>query len=172
MANDTTMTIVGNLTDDPELRFTATGTAVAAFTIASTPRRYNQLTGEWDDGDTLFLRCAAWRDLGEHVCESLRRGYRVIATGRLRTSTWETNEGEKRSRLELDVDDIGASLRYAVAKVARIARDDGSLAPAADPWARSTRTPAIAPAGVPAGAVAGNGNVPAERDPASDAPPF
>jgi len=101
-AGDTTLTITGNLTADPELRFTGTGTAVAAFTVAASRRVYDQASGQWKDGDTLFLRCSAWRDLADHVAESLSKGMRVIVTGRLKQRTYETSEGEKRTVFEVD----------------------------------------------------------------------
>ena len=126
MAGETTITVVGNLTADPELRFTPSGAAVANFTVASTPRRYNSQTSQWEDGDALFLRCSIWRDAAEHVAESLTRGSRVIVQGRLRQRSYETREGEKRSVIELDVDEIGPSLRYATAKVTKANRGGGS----------------------------------------------
>lgn len=117
--NENTMTIVGNLTDDPELRFTASGLAAAGFTVASTPRRFDRDAGEWRDGDTLFLRCSAWRELGEHCADSLSKGMRVVVTGRLRQSSWETADGEKRTSLQLDVDELGPSLRWATTQVTK-----------------------------------------------------
>ena len=125
MAGETTITVVGNLTADPELRFTPSGAAVANFTVASTPRRYNSQTSQWEDGDALFLRCSIWRDAAEHVAESLTRGSRVIVQGRLRQRSYETREGEKRTVVELEVDEIGPSLRYATAKVNRASRGGG-----------------------------------------------
>jgi single-strand DNA-binding protein len=122
MAGDTVITVVGNLTDDPELRFTPSGAGVANFTIASTPRRLDKASGEWIDQEALFMRCNIWRDAAEHVAESLRRGARVIATGRLRQRSYETKEGEKRTVIELEVDEIGPSLRYATASVEKVAR--------------------------------------------------
>jgi single-strand DNA-binding protein len=135
MNSDTPMTITGNLTADPELRFTASGLPVADFTVASTPRRYDKATGEWVDGDTLFLRCAAWRDLGEHCAESLAKGTRVVAAGRLRQTHWETPEGDKRTAFQLDVDEVGPSLRWATARVSKTSRE---RPPLADPWGAST----------------------------------
>lgn len=111
--NETTITLTGNLTTDPELRFTPSGAAVANFTVASTPRRFDKPSGQWRDDEPIFLRCTLWRQAAEHLAESLSRGARVIVTGRLRTNTWETREGDKRTSLELDVDDIGASLKFA-----------------------------------------------------------
>ncbi len=125
MANDTTITIVGNLTDDPELRFTPNGAAVANFTVASTPRFLDKTTNEWKDGDALFLRCSIWRQAAENVAESLHRGMRVIVTGRLKQRSYETKEGEKRTVYEVEVDEIGPSLKYATAKVNKIQRSGG-----------------------------------------------
>ncbi|HEX8344989.1 MAG TPA: single-stranded DNA-binding protein [Actinoplanes sp.] len=125
MAGDTTITVVGNLTDDPELRFTPSGAAVAKFRVASTPRFMDKASGEWKDGEPLFLACNIWRDAAEHVAESLQRGARVIVTGRLRQRSYETREGEKRTVIELEVDEIGPSLRYATAKVQKMARSGG-----------------------------------------------
>ncbi|MCM4082929.1 single-stranded DNA-binding protein [Paractinoplanes hotanensis] len=125
MAGETTITVVGNLTDDPELRFTPSGAAVAKFRIASTPRTLDRQSGEWKDGEPLFLACNIWRDAAEHVAESLQRGSRVIVQGRLRQRSYETREGEKRTVYELEVDEIGPSLRYATAKVQRMNRSGG-----------------------------------------------
>jgi single-strand DNA-binding protein len=125
MAGETVITVVGNLTDDPELRFTPSGAAVAKFRIASTPRTLDRQSGEWKDGEPLFLACNIWRDAAEHVAESLQRGTRVIVQGRLRQQSYETREGEKRTVYELEVDEIGPSLRYATAKVQRMSRSGG-----------------------------------------------
>ena len=125
MAGETTITVVGNLTDDPELRFPPSGAAVAKFRIASTPRTLDRQSGEWKDGEPLFLACNIWRDAAEHVAESLQRGARVIVQGRLRQRSYETREGEKRTVYELEVDEIGPSLRYATAKVQKMARSGG-----------------------------------------------
>jgi single-strand DNA-binding protein len=125
MAGETTITVVGNLTDDPELRFTPSGAAVAKFRIASTPRTLDRQSGEWKDGEPLFLACNIWRDAAEHVAESLQRGARVIVQGRLRQRSYETREGEKRTVYELEVDEIGPSLRYATAKVQKASRSGG-----------------------------------------------
>jgi single-strand DNA-binding protein len=125
-AGDVTITVVGNLTDDPELRFTPSGAAVAKFRIASTPRFLDKQTNEWKDGEPLFLSCNVWRQAAEHVAESLQRGARVIVTGRLRQRSYETREGEKRTVMELEVDEIGPSLRYATAKVQKMARSSGN----------------------------------------------
>ncbi len=121
-AGDTTLTITGNLTTDPDLRFTGTGTAVAAFTVAASHRVYDQASGQWKDGDTLFLRCSAWRDLAEHAAETLEKGMRVIVTGRLKQRSYETPEGEKRTVYEVDADDVGPSLKWATAKIAKASR--------------------------------------------------
>jgi single-strand DNA-binding protein len=125
MAGETTITVVGNLTDDPELRFTPSGAAVAKFRIASTPRTMDRQSNEWKDGEPLFLACNVWRDAAEHVAESLQRGARVIVQGRLRQRSYETREGEKRTVYELEVDEIGPSLRYATAKVQKMSRSGG-----------------------------------------------
>jgi single-strand DNA-binding protein len=126
MAGDTVITVVGNLTADPELRFTASGAAVASFTIASTPRTFDRNSNEWKDGEALFLRCSLWRQAAENAAESLTRGMRVIAQGRLQQRSYETREGEKRTVIELQVDEIGPSLRYASAKVNRTQRGSSS----------------------------------------------
>src|SRR3982750_4515491 len=125
MAGETTITVIGNLTDDPELRFTPPGAAVAKFRIASTPRTLDRNSGEWKDGDPLFLQCNVWRQVAENVAESLQRGSRVIVSGRLRQRSYETREGEKRTVMELEVDEIGASLRYATVKVNKASRSSG-----------------------------------------------
>ena len=125
MAGETTITVIGNLTDDPELRFTPSGAAVAKFRIASTPRTMDRQSGEWKDGEPLFLACNVWRDAAEHVAESLQRGARVIVQGRLRQRSYETREGEKRTVYEPEVDEIGPSLRYATAKVQKMNRSGG-----------------------------------------------
>jgi single-strand DNA-binding protein len=138
MAGETIITVVGNLTSDPELRYTQNGLAVANFTIASTPRTFDKATNDWKDGDALFLRASVWRDFAEHVAGSLTKGSRVIATGRLRQRSYETKEGEKRTSIELEIDDIGPSLRYATAQVTRTSssRDSGSRGQQAEePWA-------------------------------------
>jgi single-strand DNA-binding protein len=125
MAGETTITVIGNLTDDPELRFTPSGAAVAKFRIASTPRTLDRASGEWKDGEPLFLACSVWRQVAENVAESLQRGARVIVSGRLRQRSYETREGEKRTVYELEVDEIGPSLRYATAKVQKMSRSSG-----------------------------------------------
>ncbi|MGE3286458.1 MAG: single-stranded DNA-binding protein [Pseudonocardia sp.] len=126
MAGETVITVVGNLTADPELRFTPSGAAVANFTVASTPRTFDRQSGEWRDGDALFLRCNVWRQAAENVAESLTRGMRVMVSGRLRQRSFETREGEKRTVVELEVDEVGPSLRYATAKVNKVSRGSGS----------------------------------------------
>jgi single-strand DNA-binding protein len=125
MAGETTITLVGNLTADPELRFTPSGAAVANFTVASTPRTFDRQTNEWRDGDAMFLNCAVWRQAAENVAESLQKGMRVIVHGRLRSRSYETREGERRTVFEVDVDEIGPALRYATAKVSRNASGGG-----------------------------------------------
>ncbi|QFG09600.1 single strand DNA binding protein [Arthrobacter phage TripleJ] len=139
MAGETTLTLIGNLTNDPELRFTPSGSAVANFTIASTPRTFDRQANEWKDGETLFLRASVWKDMAENVAESLTKGTRVIASGRLKSRSYETKEGEKRTVMEFEVDEIGPSLKNANAKVNRTQRngngggfggDQGGYAPA------------------------------------------
>jgi single-strand DNA-binding protein len=125
-AGDVTITVIGNLTDDPELRFTPSGAAVAKFRVASTPRFLDKQTNEWKDGEPLFLTCNVWRQAAENVAESLQRGARVIVSGRLRQRSYETREGEKRTVMELEVDEIGPSLKYATAKVQKMSRSSGS----------------------------------------------
>ncbi len=125
MAGETVITIIGNLTNDPELRFTPSGAAVANFTVASTPRTFDRQSNEWKDGETLFMRCSVWRDAAENVAESLQRGSRVLVSGRLRSRSYETKEGEKRTVVEMEVDEVGPSLRYATAKVNKTSRGGG-----------------------------------------------
>ena len=151
MAGDTVITVVGNLTGEPELRFTPAGAAVANFTVASTPRTFDRQTNDWKDGETLFLRCNIWRDAAENVTSSLTKGSRVIVQGRLKQRSFETREGERRTVVELEVDEIGPSLRYASATITRTPRNAGpggtfgssgsgstraasQSAPADDPW--------------------------------------
>ncbi|MGH3440207.1 MAG: single-stranded DNA-binding protein [Sciscionella sp.] len=151
MAGDTVITVVGNLTADPELRFTPSGAAVANFTVASTPRTFDRQSGEWKDGEALFLRCNVWRQAAENAAESLTRGMRVVVQGRLKQRSFETREGEKRTVVELEVDEVGPSLKYATAKVNKVSRGSGGggfggggggassgpaagSAPADDPW--------------------------------------
>ena len=187
MAGETLITVVGNLTDDPELRFTPSGAAVANFTVASTPRNFDKNSNEWVDGEAMFLRCSIWRQAAENVAESLQRGMRVVVHGRLKARSYETREGEKRTVFEIDVEEIGPSLKFATAKVNRTSRQGGGggysggggqggspaagqggaqpAAAANDPWA----TPAPA---------AGGGSSPAPADPwgapgvTNDEPPF
>ncbi|WP_049563000.1 single-stranded DNA-binding protein [Nonomuraea sp. SBT364] len=157
MSGETTITIIGNLTGDPELRFTQTGAAVAGFTIASSARTYNKSVEQWEDGEVLFMRCSAWRDLGEHVAESLTRGTRVIASGRLRMRTFETGDADKRTVMEMTVDEVGPSLRFATARPVKAARGNGqatrngnastgsaSAGGFDDPWAGATPAAASA----------------------------
>ena len=125
MANDTVITVIGNLTADPELRFTQSGIAVASFTIASTPRTFDRQSNEWKDGEALFLRCSIWRDAAENVAESLEKGTRVIAQGRLKQRSFTDRVGQNRTSIELDVDEIGPSLRYATAKPNKVQRGGG-----------------------------------------------
>jgi single-strand DNA-binding protein len=158
MAGETVITLVGNLVDDPELRFTPSGAAVAKFRLASTPRTYDRTSGEWKDGESLFLTCNVWRQAAENVAESLQRGMRVIVQGRLRQRSYETREGEKRTVFEVEVDEVGPSLRSATARVNKTTRgsggsggsssggfgssggggNGGGAAPADDPWAVAT----------------------------------
>lgn len=126
MAGDTVITVVGNLTGDPELRFTPNGAAVANFTIASTPRNFDRASGEWKEGETLFLRASVWREAAENVAETLRKGMRVIAQGRLKSRSYETKEGERRTSMELEIEEIGPSLRFASASVNRNQRSGGN----------------------------------------------
>ncbi|WP_406690337.1 single-stranded DNA-binding protein [Saccharopolyspora sp. ID03-671] len=146
MAGEIEMTIVGNLTADPELRFTPSGAAVANFTVANNPRYFDRQTGEWKDGDATFLRCNIWRQMAENVSESLKRGMRVIVQGRLRQRSFETKEGEKRTVMELEVDTIGPDLRYATASVNKVSRSQNQAADNS-PW-----DAAPAPAGTAVGA--------------------
>ena len=143
-AGDITITVVGNLTNDPELRFTPSGAAVASFTVASSSRFLDKATNEWKDADPVYMRCSVWRQYAENVAETLTKGTRVIVSGRLKQRSYETREGEKRTVMEMEVDDVGPALRYATAKINRIAREGGGSnggsssgggAPADDPWA-------------------------------------
>jgi len=175
MAGETVITVIGNLTADPELRFTPSGAAVANFTVASTPRTLDRQTGEWKDGEALFLRCNIWRQAAENTAESLTRGMRVIVSGRLRQRSYETREGEKRTVVEMEVDEIGPSLRYATAKVNKAARQGGASGnggygssgsfgpPSDDPWSSAPQV------GAPAGAPGGSGSAATGYD---DEPPF
>ena len=134
MAGDTVITLVGNLVDDPELRFTPSGAAVANFRLASTPRTYDRQSGEWKDGETLFLTCNVWRQAAENVAESLQRGMRVVVQGRLKQRSYETREGEKRTVYEVEVNEVGPSLRNATAKVTKTSRSQGGGFGGDDPW--------------------------------------
>jgi single-strand DNA-binding protein len=189
MAGETLITVIGNLTSDPELRFTPSGAAVANFNIASTPRSFDRQTNEWKDGETLFLSCSVWRQAAENVAESLTRGARVIVNGRLKSRSYETREGEKRTVFEIDVEEVGPSLKFATAKVNRAQRSGSSGFGGEDPWASggggasgggasgsgaSGGRGGVAQGGSPAAAPAGR-SAPA-ADPwagsASDDPPF
>ncbi len=151
MAGETIITVVGNLTADPDLRFTPSGAQVANFTVASTPRTFDRASGEWKDGDSMFLNCAVWRQAAENVAESLTKGMRVIVQGRLKSRSYETREGEKRTVFEIDVEEVGPSLKYASAKVSRNSgggggysgggSSGGGAGQANDPWASDNRPP-------------------------------
>jgi single-strand DNA-binding protein len=170
MAGETTITVVGNLTDDPDLRFTPNGAAVANFTVASTPRFFDKQTNEWKDGEALFLRCSIWRQAAENVAETLQRGARVIVQGRLKQRSYETREGEKRTTFEVDVEEIGPSLKYATAKVTKTSRSGtgggggGSYGGGNDPWAT--------PAGQQSGGQAAASDPWAAPASSTDEPPF
>jgi single-strand DNA-binding protein len=192
MAGETIITIIGNITADPELRFTPSGAAVANFTVASTPRTFDKNSNEWKDGETLFMRCAVWRDAAENVAESLQRGTRVLVSGRLKSRSYD-KEGQKHTVVEMDVDEVGPSLKYATAKVNKTQRGGGGGfnsggqgggqgsgqgggsaggaggqgAPANDPWATGSPAPANTGGGQPAGPQGGWGN-----GPTYDEPPF
>jgi len=186
MAGETPITLIGNLTADPELRFTPSGAAVANFTVASTPRTFDRQTNEWRDGDAMFLNCAVWRQAAENVAESLQKGMRVIVSGRLKSRSYETREGEKRTVFEVDVDEIGPALRYATAKVTRASSggggggggrpsgggggNSGGGSFGADPWATGGGS-----GSAPRGGGGGGGNQ-AGNDPwatpQNDEPPF
>ena len=191
MAGETVITVVGNLVDDPELRFTPSGAAVANFRIASTPRTFDRQTNEWKDGDALFLSCSVWRQAAENVAESLQRGMRVVVQGRLKSRQYETREGEKRTVFEIEVDEVGPSLRYATAKVSKTTRSGGqggyaggyqggasggAGASEPDPWA--TPAPQTAPQGGGWGAPGGQSPQGGQPDPwgapgvGNDEPPF
>jgi single-strand DNA-binding protein len=182
MAGDTQITVVGNLVDDPELRFTPSGAAVANFRIASTPRTFDKQSNEWKDGDALFLSCSVWRQAAENVAESLQKGMRVVVQGNLRSRQYETREGEKRTVFEIQVDEVGPSLKYATAKVTRTQRSGGSsygggqqggaqAGPSDNgPWATPAQGQAAPAAGSGAGAPA---NDPwATPGVSNDEPPF
>jgi single-strand DNA-binding protein len=148
MAGETPITVVGNLTADPELRFTPSGAAVANFTVASTPRTFDRQTNDWKDGEALFLNCSVWRQAAENAAESLTRGMRVIVSGRLKARSYETREGEKRTVFEIDVDEVGPSMKYATAKVTKTSRSGGGQgygssggSSSDDPWASQPGNP-------------------------------
>ncbi len=188
MAGETVITIVGNLVDDPELRFTPSGAAVANFRIASTPRTFDRQSNEWKDGEALFLSCAVWRQAAENVAESLQRGMRVVVQGRLKARSFETREGEKRTVFEIDVDEVGPSLKYATAKVTKTSRSGsgqgggygggpggggqggGGSWGGDDPWA--TGGQAVGAQGGAQGGSAGPTNDPWATGGAGDEPPF
>ncbi|TQL46688.1 single-strand binding protein [Homoserinimonas aerilata] len=162
MAGETIVTVVGNLTADPELRYTTNGLAVANFTIASTPRTFDKRTNEWVDGDALFLRASVWREFAEHVAGSLTKGSRVIATGRLKQRSYETDKGEKRTSFEIEIDEIGPSLRYATAAVTRTQSSRGGAGATTE---HTEQWAAAAPAPPTAGTVQGDAwNTPAYPD--------
>ncbi len=178
MAGETVITVIGNITDDPDLRFTPSGAAVANFTVASTPRIFDKQTNEWKDGDALFLRCSIWRQAAENVAESLQRGSRVVVSGRLKQRSFETREGDKRTVFELDVDETGASLKYATAKITKTTRSgagggggggDHAGSGGNDPWASQPT------GGSGSGQQSGGGNDPWASQPAgssTEEPPF
>jgi len=180
MAGETTITIVGNLVDDPELRFTPSGAAVANFRVASTPRTFDKQTNEWKDGEGLFLSCSVWRQAAENVAESLQRGMRVVISGRLKARTYETREGEKRTVFEIDVDEVGPSLKYATAKVTKTTRSGGSQGGGSassggdDPWANqgSASQGSSNPASANQGASANDPWATSGAGGSSDEPPF
>ena len=197
MAGETVITVVGNLVDDPELRFTPSGAAVANFRIASTPRTFDRQSNEWKDGEALFLSCSVWRQAAENVAESLQKGMRVVVQGRLKQRSYETREGEKRTVVELDVEEVGPSLKYATAKVARVQRSGGGGGYGGgggqggeDPWASTPSQGGGQPQGQPSqgggnqggwggqqgGGSQGNQGAPASQpDPwasSGDEPPF
>jgi single-strand DNA-binding protein len=186
MAGETPITVVGNLTADPELRFTPSGAAVANFTVASTPRTFDKQSNEWRDGEALFLNCSVWRQAAENAAESLTRGMRVIVTGRLKARSYETREGEKRTVFEIDVDEVGPSMKYATAKVTKTSRSGGQgfgSSGGDDPWATSQGAGPSGQSGTQGGNQSGwnqGGGQPAQSDPwagsgsggSSEEPPF
>ncbi|HEX4815363.1 MAG TPA: single-stranded DNA-binding protein [Nonomuraea sp.] len=170
-AGDTVITVVGNLVDDPELRFTPTGQAVARFRIASTPRFMDRQSNEWKDGDSLYLTGNAWRQLAENVAETVQRGMRVIVQGRLRQRTYETQDGDKRTVYEIEVDEIGPSLRYATAKVLKVRGNrTANTPPQQDPWADYATSRTDQDTGQNAGQTPGGDPAPAMAG--SDTPDF
>ena len=185
MAGDTVITVIGNITGDPELRFTPSGAAVANFTVASTPRQFDRQSNEWKDGETLFMRCSVWRDAAENVAESLQRGTRVIVSGRLKSRSYETKEGEKRTVVEMEVDEVGPSLRYATAKVNKTQRGGGGGfggggqqgggyggGQEADPWATGPSAPGPSSAPQQGGQAGGQQGGGWGQAPSYDEPPF
>jgi single-strand DNA-binding protein len=170
MSGETTITVVGNLTADPDLRFTPSGAAVANFTVAHTDRKFNRATNDWEDQEPLFLGCSAWRQMAENVAESLTKGMRVVVTGRLKSRSYETREGEKRTVFEIDVEEVGPSVKYATAKVIKTSRENSSMgqgqgggAPrgGGDPWSTG-----------PASGPAAGGDPWAAPGAQNDSPPF
>ena len=179
MAGETPITVVGNLTADPELRFTPSGAAVASFTVASTPRTFDRQSNEWKDGESLFLRCSVWRQAAENAAESLTKGMRVIVSGRLKANSYEDREGNKRTSYEVDVDEVGPSLKYASAKVTKTQRGGGGGFGGDDPWASGGGNQGGGGAQQGGGGWGGQQSAPAAGDPwalsnqgASDEPPF
>ena len=181
MAGETVITIIGNLVDDPELRFTPSGAAVANFRIASTPRTFDRQTNEWRDQETLFLSCSVWRQAAENVAESLQKGMRVVVQGRLKQRSFETREGEKRTVFELDVDEVGPSLRNATAKVTKTTRSGGGGGYGGgqgggqgghDPWASQPAGGSGGGGGYGGGQGGQGGNDPWASQGGSDEPPF
>lgn len=164
MAGETIITVVGNLTADPELRYTQSGLAVANFTIASTPRAFDRASNDWKDGEALFMRASVWREFAEHVASSLTKGSRVVAHGRLKQRSYETKEGEKRTAIELEVDEIGPSLRYATAQITRSAGGGAGGGNGGGGAAMGSRSGGAPIADEPWGAPAGNASAPAGGD--------
>ncbi len=177
MAGETVITLIGNLTADPELRFTPSGHAVATFTVASTPRTLDRQTNEWKDGEALFVRCEVWRQYAENVTESLTKGMRVVVTGRLRNRAYETTSGEKKTSLELEIDEVGPALRYATAKVTRTQSQGGGQGGGGG-WSQGSGNRSSNEGGGGWGGGGGNAQAsrPADNDPwasaQSDEPPF
>jgi single-strand DNA-binding protein len=182
MAGETPITVVGNLTADPELRFTPSGAAVANFTVASTPRTFDRQSNEWRDGESMFLNCSVWRQAAENAAESLTRGMRVIVQGRLKARSFETREGEKRTVFEVDVDEVGPSMRYATAKVTKTSRSGSGggyqSGGGDDPWASNQSSNQPSQGGSWGGQQGGGAAQPAGQDPwaagagSSEDPPF
>jgi len=172
MPGETTITVVGNLTADPELRYTQQGLAVANFTVASTPRSFDRKTNDWKDGEALFMRCSVWREFAEHVAGSLAKGNRVIVTGQLKQRSYETQSGEKRTSWEIEVDDIGPSLRYATAQVTRTQRGDVTQGAAVQHQAQQPTQQPNAGGWESDGQGGGVWNAPAANEPWSDETPF